>query len=194
MAYVLTVDQRGSRRNRDLVDDALTALEQRIPSPLLPFERTAGDEFQGVLSEAEAAVDASLALLRYDSWSIGLGVGPVEEPLPASTRSARGPAFINARSALESAKQRPLHVAVVGDTGRARDADAILTLLAAVVTRRSEAGWQAVDLVDAGHTFSEAADRLGITRQAVGQRLAVALWQQEKDARPVVARLLEEAS
>ncbi|TDD66369.1 hypothetical protein E1262_22470 [Jiangella aurantiaca] len=195
MPFVLTVDQRGSRRSRDLVEDALSTLKQLVHEPLLPFERTAGDEFQGVLAEPEAAVEAARLLLRVDAWSIGIGAGPVEEPLPNSTRSARGPAFIHAREALDAAKQRPQHVAVAGpDAGRAQEADAVLTLIAAVVARRSTAGWAAIDLVEAGHTFAEAADILGVTRQAVGQRLAVALWQQERDARPVVARLLQEAA
>ncbi|WP_026874765.1 hypothetical protein [Jiangella gansuensis] len=194
MVYVLTVDQRGSRRSRDLVEDALSTLKQLVHEPLLSFERTAGDEFQGVLEEPEAVVDAALLLVRLDAWSVGIGAGPIDEPLPASTRSARGQAFLNARSALDAAKQRPHHVAVVGMNEAAADTDAVLTLLAAVVGRRSPAGWAAVDLVEAGHTFGEAAQILGISRQAVGQRLAVALWQQERDTRPVVARLLGEAA
>ncbi|SEF16856.1 hypothetical protein [Jiangella alba] len=195
MPFVLTVDQRGSRRGRDLVEDALSTLKQLVHEPLLTFERTAGDEFQGVLAEPDAAVDAALLLLRVDAWSVGIGAGPVEEPLPGSTRSARGPAFIHAREALDAAKLRPQHVAVAGtDPERAQEADAVLTLVAAVIARRSAAGWAAVDLVEAGHTFAEAADILGVTRQAVGQRLAVALWQQERDARPVVTRLLQEAA
>ncbi|MBB5786394.1 hypothetical protein [Jiangella mangrovi] len=195
MPFVLTVDQRGSRRSRDLVEDALSTLKQLVHEPLLAFERTAGDEFQGVLAEPAAAVDAARLLLRADAWSVGIGAGPVEEPLPASTRSARGPAFVHAREALDTAKQRPQHVAVVGaEAERAQEADAVLTLLAAVVSRRSPAGWAAIDLVEAGHTFAEAAEILGVSRQAVGQRLSVALWQQERDARPVVARLLHEAA
>lgn len=188
--YVLTVDQRGSRRERDLVDEALSLLRARAPRPALPFERTAGDEFQGVLVDAQVAVDASLALLRQESWSVGVGVGTIEEPWPASTRAARGPAFVHARAALDDAKQRPQHVAVAGPGEHAGSADAVLTLLAAVIARRTDAGWEAVDLIADGLSLPEAAERLGVSRQAVGQRLAVALWQQEQDVRPVVARLL----
>ncbi|WP_207782018.1 hypothetical protein [Phytoactinopolyspora limicola] len=194
MVYVLTVDQRGSRRGRDLVDDALTLLRQRKPAPLLHFERTAGDEFQGVLATPEHTLDTALTLARQGTWSVGIGTGAVDEPLPTSTRSARGPAFIHARHALDTAKLRPHGVAVGGvSSPSTRDADALMALLAALISRRTDAGWDAVDLVEAGHTITEAADQLGISRQAVGQRLAVALWQQERDVRPLAIRLLEES-
>jgi hypothetical protein len=190
----MTVDQRGSRRGRDLVDEAGQLLTERIGRPRRGFERTAGDEFQGVLDDATQVVDACLLLVRHGSWSIGIGVGPVEEPLPQSTRAGRGPAFVHARAALTSAKRQPQHLGVAGPNARAHDAQVVLTLLAAVTERRTDAGWEAVDLVAAGRTLSEAATVLGVTRQAVGQRLSVALWHAEVDARPLAARLLEEAA
>lgn len=190
--YVLTVDQRHSRRDQDLVEGALALMRQLVPEPLLAFERTAGDEFQGVLPDAEDAVHASLALMRHGSWSVGLGVGEAEEPLPDSTRSARGTAFVHARAALDAAKKRPDTIAVAGTGEYAREADALMSLLAAVISRRTEAGWEAIDLAEAGLSLAQSGERLGITRQAVGQRLAVALWHQEKDVRPLAVRLLEE--
>lgn len=193
VVYVLTVDQRHSRHGRDLVEDALMMLKHQVPEPLLAFERTAGDEFQGVMGAADHALHASLALMREGSWSVGIGVGTAEEPMPHSTRSARGPAFVHARRALDLAKQRSHRIAVVGPGERAHDADALLALLAALISRRTAAGWEAIDLAESGLTFAAAAERLDVTRQAVGQRLAVALWQQEKDIHPLAARLLEEA-
>lgn len=193
MPYVLTVDQRGSQRERDLVDEALDQVQTLVPKPVLSFERTAGDEFQGLLDDAAAVLDAVLMLVRRGAWSIGVGIGPVEEPLPASTRAARGPAFVRARAALDEAKQRPDHVAVIGGARPAADADAVLTLLAAVSARRSAAGWEAIALVEQGYTLAEAAERLGVSRQAVGQRLTVALWHQEQQVRPVLVRLLADA-
>lgn len=199
MHYVLTVDQRHSRRDPDHVDDALRLLDAVVGAVALPFERTAGDEFQGLLKDAAQTVDAVLALLRAGGWSIGLGVGTVAEPLPASTRAGRGPAFERARDALIVAKRRPHHVAVVGTEQRGteqrgHDADVLLTFLAAVRSRRTELGWQAVDMMEAGHSLAETARRLGVSRQAVGQRLAAALWHQERDVRPLVIRLLEQAA
>ncbi|MBK8076019.1 MAG: hypothetical protein IPK24_10700 [Kineosporiaceae bacterium] len=189
MPFVLTIDQRGSSTTTDLVDHMLARLT-RIHTRL-PFERTAGDEFQGLLEDPVSVVDAILDLVRDGNWHIGLGAGPVAEPLPSSTRAARGSAFERARAAVEAAKRRPQHLAVQGaDTAPAAQADAVLTLLAAVIQRRSEAAWQAIDLDDAGLTAAQAATKLGISRQAVGQRLAVGLRSQELAVRPVIADLL----
>ena len=192
MPIVLTVDQRGSRRSTDRVEDALARLARR--GALRPFERTAGDEFQGVLDDPAAVVDVVLDLVRDGSWSIGVGAGPVEDPLPASARAGRGEAFVLARAAVERAKRRPQHLAVHGvDPDGAQQADAVLTLLAAVVQRRTAAAWKALDLVAEGLPAAEVAARLGVTRQAVGQRLGTGLWPQEQAARPVAARLLAAA-
>jgi hypothetical protein len=136
---VLTADQRGSRRAADLVDDVLVSLRP-IPSTR-PFERTAGDEIQAVFDDAEPASRAILHLLRDGNWSVGVGVGPVQLPLPASTRAGRGPAFELARVAVDAAKRSAQHVAVrAADTERGRDLDALLGLLAVVVVRRRRAG------------------------------------------------------
>ena len=192
MAYVVTADQIGSRRSRDAVPEALGLLSA-VPA-LRPYERTAGDEVQGVLGSADDVVTSALALARDGRWSIGIGLGPVEEPLPDMTRAGRGAAFSHARDAVEAAKRRPQRVAVRGpDEKAAADAQAVLTLLVAVVQRRSDAAWHAADLVRAGMSMSDAATKLGVTRQAIGQRLAAGLWQQEQDARPAVARSLARA-
>ncbi len=94
--FVLTVDQRHSRRGQDRVDALLGWLADR-PGVLRGFERTAGDEVQGVMDEPSAVVDLVLGLVRRGAWSIGIGAGPVDEPLPASTRAGSGPAFVLAR-------------------------------------------------------------------------------------------------
>jgi len=187
--FVLTVDQRASRVNPDRVAGALGALAD-VPT-VLRFERTAGDEFQGVLDDPAVVVSVVLDLTRSGGWSIGVGAGPVQTPLPGSTRAGAGPAFVAARAAVEAAKRRPARVAVRGAASTAAgDAQAVLTALAVVVQRRSDQAWEAIGLVAAGRTQAEAAAELGITRQAVGQRLAAGLWDVERDLRPTAARLL----
>jgi hypothetical protein len=191
--YVVTVDQKASRRTLDRVADMLRELNDAVPS-LLPFERTAGDEFQGVLADPDEVVDVVLRLVRAGGWSIGVGAGPVQTPLPASTRAGAGPAFLSARRAVDAAKQRPSRLAVRGavppDAG---DAQAVLSALAVLVDRRSEQAWEAISLVGGGRTQAEAASTLGISRQAVGQRLAAGLWDLERELRPTAARLLTRA-
>ncbi|MBJ8345416.1 hypothetical protein [Antrihabitans sp. YC2-6] len=190
--FVLTVDQRGSRRDVDRVDDQLRALARyRL---VRPFERTAGDEIQGVADTADVVVDIALALVRDGHWSIGIGTGSVDEPLPTTTRAGRGPAFEAARAAVTRAKNTPASIAVEGpDPTAAADAEAVLTLLAMLIGRRSANGHQAVEQMRAGRTQSEAADRLGISKQAVSQRLSAAGWHAEEPARSLAERLLTKA-
>ena len=191
---MLTVDQRASRRTQDRVVDALRLLNPTVPA-VLAFERTAGDEFQGVLAEPGEVVDVVLRLVRLGGWSIGVGAGPVQTPLPSSTRAGAGPAFLSARRAVDAAKQRPTRLAVRGAVPpEAADAQAVLSALAVVVERRSEQAWEAIALVESGRTQAEAAGELGISRQAVGQRLAAGLWDLERDLRPTATRLLARAA
>jgi len=120
-----------------------------------------------------------------------MGIGPVHGPLPASTRAGAGPAFVWAREAVEAAKRRQVRLAVRGtDPEAAGDAQAVLTALGIFVQRRSEQAWEAIELVRSGLTQAEAAARLGVTRQAVGQRLAAGSWEVERDLRPTAVRLL----
>ncbi len=194
MSYVLTVDQIDSRRQGDIVDPTIHQLAGIDVS--LPFTRTVGDEFQGLLDDPLSVVAAILILMRGERWHIGLGIGSVEQPLPADPRSARGDAFIAARSAVDRAKADPSHVAVesardVDD--EAGDAQTVFRLVAALRRHRTDQGWQAIDLVQRGLSQQETAARLGITRQAVSQRLQTAHWSTEQAAVATLGRLLARA-
>lgn len=197
--FVLTADQRGSRLGSDRVGSALQLLGRVVPRPLRGFERTAGDEVQGVLADAGQVVAAVLALVPTGHWSVGVGVGPVEQPLPAVTRAGRGPAFSAARAAVEAAKDRHHHAALVAEglppeaELTVADADAVLALALAVQLRWSDEAREAVALLARGATQTDAARELGVTRQAVGQRLGAALWRQQSRATEVVAHLLDRA-
>ncbi|SDS14556.1 SatD family (SatD) [Friedmanniella luteola] len=191
--FVLTVDQIDSRRHRDLVEPTLARLAA-LPARL-PFTRTVGDEFQGVLADGRSVVDAILMLMRTRTWHVGLGIGAVEEPLPGDPRSARGPAFLAARSAVEQAKREPghVHVAAPAAPDEGEDVAVVLQLLAALRERRTASGWEAVDLMGVVGQQADVADQLGVTRQAVGQRLQAAGWSLEQRTLPTLARLLDRA-
>ncbi|RBY82955.1 hypothetical protein DQ238_02870 [Geodermatophilus sp. TF02-6] len=213
MPFVLVVDGRGGRRGPGRVDDVLRRLADRVPS-VASFAWTAQDELQGVLTDADAVVDVVLGLAREDAareglareglaregtvreagWSIGVGAGAVPDP-PEGAPAGAGSAFLCARRALDAARHRSTRLAVRGAVPPdAADAQAVLTALAVVVARRSGPAWEAVELVGAGRTQAGAAAALGISRQAVGQRLAAGLWELERELRPTAARLLTRAA
>lgn len=193
--FVITADQSGSRRAGDKVADILEQVSDRDPDEvLMPFERTVGDEIQGVPSGPEACLDVALALQRHQDWSVGIGIGAGE--LATDARSSTGPAFVAARAAVERAKSKAVTVPIALDVDpenseASHEAEALLQLLAAVVRRRSDAGWEVVDLLNAGaQTHKQAASVLGISQQSVSQRLRAALWSEERNVRPLAIRML----
>ena len=193
MPFVLTVDQIQSRAQQDLVEVTLAGL--REVDTLLPFTRTVGDEFQGLVANPASVVDVTLSLMRTVAWHIGIGIGAVQQPLPSDARQARGPAFLAARSAVEAAKKQSTHLSVrsVPDRVEAHDAEIPFRLLIALQLRRSPQGWEAAELMDRGLTQAAAASTLAITRQALSQRLQAAHWSLDREARLVLARLLARA-
>lgn len=192
--YVITADQRASRRSDDLVPDALDAITRIGGDGLTrPPQRNAGDEVQALTHDAATALAVALTLLRERAWTVGIGVGDVETPVPDDIRAARGPAFILARDAVERAKSSPLRAAVTAESAAAADAEAVLRLLVEVRDRRSPAGWEVADLLTAGLTQAEAATRLGITPTAVSLRAKAGGLRAEEQALPALERLLSRA-
>lgn len=197
--FVVTADQRASTRVGDRVDRLTQRLApwfaHHVDDVALPLERTVGDEVQTVLHTPEAALDLALTLIRIGGWSVGVGAGP-DELLGASPRESSGAAFVAARKAVERAKLKsePVPLVVAGShNGAAEAATAVVQLLAGVVQRRSVAGWEVADLLARGRSQREAAERLEISEQAVSQRVASAMINEERRARPVAARLIDAA-
>ena len=192
---VLTLDQQRSSTNEDAVPALLDALDAAaLPAPpLRPFQRTAGDEVQGVLDDPDVCVEVVARVLRADGWYIGIGIGDVDAPLPAETRAGRGQAFVRARTAVTRAKHDVHHLAVVaGDrTGDpvAEHLETVLGLWAGILERRTDGGWAVHDLLATGLSYAEAGERLGITQSAVSQRARTAGIVDERRARALVSDL-----
>lgn len=186
---VVTVDQRASRTAPDRVPEAIASLTD-VPM-LRPFERTAGDEFQGVLGDAAGLPRIVETLLRDGTWSVGLGVGPVDLPLPDHARAGRGAAYLHARTAVTEAKTGPWHLRVVGEAAGVRDLESALWLWAALLDRRTDKGWEVADLVDSGLSYDETGRRLGISQSAVSQRARAAGLVEGRRARELATHLAE---
>ena len=191
---VLTIDQRGS--SHDAATDQVPATLEALADVemLRPFERTAGDEFQGVLDDPGALAAVVERLLREDSWNVGIGIGEVEEPLPQSTRAGRGPAYLHAREAVTAAKSAPWRLRVAGDDPHdgpgVRGLETTLWLWAAVLGRRTSRGWEVADLVDQGASYDEVAKRLGVTQSAISQRAQAAGIVEGRRGRELVTELV----
>lgn len=189
--FVVTADQVGSRGAHDAVPAALEALGAVGLGMHLAFERTVGDEIQGLTASVDDVVAAVKVLTRSGRWRIGVGVGSVELPLASTSRAARGPAFVAAREAVTAAYRAPSEIALrcAPATGEADPpapvgaglyarrcsaqdrADSALTVWRALIRRRTDEGWQAVTLVESGASHRQVARLLGVSESAVSQRL-----------------------
>lgn len=182
--FVITADQVDSRHRPDLVDVTLEGLNLRYRAALtLPFEQSAGDEVQGLTPDPVATLDIIFELTRASQWSVGCGIGPVDEPLPKTVRAARGPAFVAARQAVTRAKQSPYRFALRTSGSVATDPGPLVTLAIALRARRTLEGWEVYDLLRSGLTQREIAQRLGVSPQAISQRIWAANIRTELDAR-----------
>lgn len=184
---VLTADQRSSRSTEDAVPDALALLAD--VETLRPWERTAGDEFQGVLTSSASLATAVRHLLRDGRWHVGLGVGEAEQPLPPSTRAGRGAAHVAARHAVDQARRTDQHVAVRGDSPWCEHLESALWLWADVLARRSDKGWEVADLLVEGRSHAQVGAMLGISQSAVSQRLSAAGLVEDQRAQALVTAL-----
>ncbi|GAB4097905.1 hypothetical protein [Sinomonas halotolerans] len=195
--YTVTINQR-DRQAGDRVPALLKALARLHPE--VPFDRTVGDEAQAVFTQPGPAVEAALAALRPDAcgnvrWNVGIGVGPLEEPLPLGVSEARGAALVYSRRAVERAQlsgEAPAIAVDGAEPSLAHDAEGVLRLIGLAVTKRTVAEWRVLDLLTPGVRGQQkaVAEALGITAQAVSKAIARAHWNEEWAARPAAVRLL----
>ncbi|MGO1561496.1 hypothetical protein CZ771_04255 [Actinomycetales bacterium JB111] len=197
--FVVTADQNRSTEHGDRVEEVLESLRPwhaRGKAMIVrPFERTVGDEIQAVLSAAPLAVDAALRLARLD-WAVGIGAGGVDH-LAETASASSGVVFRLARDAVEHARSKASSFPIVvrgEDSEQADAATAVLHLVGALRRTRSEPGWEVADRLVTGATQRQVAEELGITYQAVHDRVRVAGVREELAALPVIARLVDEAA
>jgi hypothetical protein len=194
--FVITADQVASRREADRAGALVDELAERYADDLvLPADQTAGDEIQLVTRSAPTALAIVLDATRTGRWSVGVGVGDIRMPLPDAARKATGSAFIAAREAVTAAKRADGRFALRAadpDGSAADDVEALIRLLVLLRERRTDHGWEVVELMRAGHQQKEAAALLDVSPAAVSARLKAAMWRAEADSRPALERLLAE--
>lgn len=198
MLAAITIDQRSSRgASENRADEWAAALNDRHREALiLPFSTTVGDEIQGITGNPSTVVEIAMGGFRANAWWLGVGVGNVETPLAETAPRSRGPAFYNAREAVEAAKKSHHGFALrAEDSGLATDIQTVLELLAFLVRRRGQdpMRWQAVELAREGTSTVQIGKAMGITQQAASKRLRNAGFYEETRGRELAVRLLGEA-
>lgn len=194
--FAVTIDQRSSRSAGDRVPELLELLVEACADnpPIAGFDRTVGDEVEGLFDDAAGVVAAVRAALAAGDWHIGLGIGSVES-VGRNVREARGSAFVAAREAVERAK-------VSGEVEVRQGADVnisplaleasqvVFQLLGALLADRTDAQREVSDLFDAGLTGREAAAALGVSPSAVSQRRTASRYDLETRGWAVLSELL----
>lgn len=142
----------------------------------------------GVLPDLTWRLAVGLPEMRI--WT-GVGRGAIETELREEAVGMDGPAFHRARAALEEAKASRRHGGVFEGFG---DDDPVLGGLARLVDRLradlTDAQVEAVDLARRGMTQRDVAERLGVTPQAVSQRLGAAGWDALREGEEALEALL----
>ena len=194
MLFVVTINQRDSREVGDLVPELLH--EFRFIDAVVPFQRSVGDELQGVVGSAKVAVDVALKAIRFRRWHVGIGVGEVHSPIPERITDAEGYGLVYSRRAVNRAQKtgERIPLAIEGpDSEVAAEAEAVLRLLGQIVYTRTDAEWNVLDLMTPGARGQQKliAQELGITTQAVSKAVIRSHWVEEWATRPAAARLLD---
>lgn len=189
--FVLTVDQQSSRVDGDRVPEALDLL---APIPTLrAFERSVGDEFQGILTRADAVVAALITLQRSGNWHIGVGLGTINTPLPPHARAADGPALRSARAAVEEAKRARAATFTAADEALGQacaTAQALWRVMAVILAGRTERQWQISALAERASGVAIAKGE-GISPQSVSSILRAGHHREITEARAALVHLLQ---
>jgi hypothetical protein len=149
------------------------------------------EEFALTAPDADSATTVVLNLLQAGDFAVGIGAvlpDPDDEdadPAPDHLTAAAERALVgNRRPGVVSARieqpgpggvQAPGHAVDVAD-----DIAAAFTLIAHLLSRRTAEGREATALMRQGYLQTEAAEMVGISKQAMSQRLAAAGWQAEQ--------------
>lgn len=148
------------------------------------------EELTATPDDAVAVTTLVLALLAAGDWAVGIGVSP-DRAEGAAVAAAGGALGRGGRAGRVRARIR------TDDPGGAELADDIgsaFTLLHHVISRRSPEGREATNLVRAGWTQVEAAAELGVSKQAINQRLQAAGWHAEEAGWSLAVHLLDRAT
>jgi hypothetical protein len=147
---------------------------------LSKFVITLGDEFQGLLSSGRPIPDLMWDLderFHDRHLRVGVGFGILHTPLQKEAINVDGPALYFARAAIERAAEKRLLGGVFFGFG---ELDPVMNGIARILRfHRSKLTTQQLKIIELlrhGRSQSEAAEELGITRQAISKQVISSGW------------------
>ena len=153
------------------------------------FEVLGVEDIRSKVADAEAALNLIMALLSDGNWAIGLGIADGSDNSAPSDASATATAAVGTRAG---------QVRVIVDrqdaTTEAADIAATFALMSHVLHKRTYEGREATSLVRRGMNQNEAATTLGISKQAMSQRLQAAGWPAEQAGWQLALNLITRAA
>lgn len=177
-------------------------LVERSAAALSTLEGVGEFEFLGVedicaeVETATAVCEVVLALLADGSWAISIGASD-KDPKKSATKGLK----TSARPGQVYASVEPLLSTGTGSKAAREKAKkdsanivSAFALLSFVLGKRTAEGREATSLVRSGLNQNEAAEELGISKQAMSQRLQAAGWAAEGAGWELAVNLIAAAS
>jgi len=155
--------------------------EQYRESVLARFLITAGDEFQGLLSNASVLADMIWDIeadLRQADFRVGVGCGFLSTPLQDRTVDMDGPVWYAARDAVGLAKSSRRQGGVFLGFGQGEDAvlNGFARLLRELRGQWTARQFEVIQLLRQGKSQVEVAEVMGVSKQAVSKHAKSTGW------------------
>jgi len=191
------------RRTQTVFQQLMNGLNQSFAHNLkAKFAIALGDEFEGLLkrSNAHQAIPDILWTIEEALPNIsirsGIGLGTIDTDIPEYAAAADGPAFHLGREAIDLAQKNSQLGGVFRGFGTKHDA--ILNGLARIL-HRQRSGWsrqqrKVTALLRAGANQTAAAQRMGLTKQAISAYARAAGWEAYREGENALRTALAEAS
>jgi hypothetical protein len=164
-------------------------------SILSRFVITLGDEFQGLLSSATPVPDLMWDIDQRFSdrhLRVGVGFGVLNTPVQKEAINMDGPALYFARAAIQTAAEKRSFGGVFLGFG---ELDPVMNGLARILwfhrSTLTRQQLRIVEIMRRGRTQSDAAEELGITRQAISKQVVSTGWSAYTEAESAWRILLE---
>lgn len=199
--FVVQARYRGrARRRAEFVQQAAQALST-LPSGG-EFKVTSVEEIAASIETPQGVCDTIMALLSAGDWAVSCVVfidDETEGMLIDEDSVLKEKAFKFAASTLGAHARSGTVKAGVKinnrkNIGWGNDIQSVFTMISHILAKRTAEGREATSLVRSGLNQNEAAQELGISKQAMSQRLQAAGWQAELAGYHLAISLLRRVS